>query len=156
MPSIHRLATVAGVAQALQLAGASRIAVYFADSATSANRSEAGWQDALNYAVASRLPLLMICSAPASAIAAGKPDSLTWPNISKLGKRLKLPVLSVDGVDAPALYRVMQESVLRARTGGGPAVLWCLQPDRNSPQADPIRHMRAYLAQRKLLPPARR
>ena len=42
------------------------------------------------------------------------------PCVSKLARALKLhlPVLSVDGTDAVAVYRVMQESILRGTHPG--------------------------------------
>ena len=80
---------------------------------------------------------------------------LDFAAMSKLAKRLKLPVLTVDGEDAVAIYRVMQESVLRARQGGGPAVLWAVMTPTRSlatmpASSQPIARLRSYLSARKI------
>lgn len=151
LPPTQRLATVTGIAQGLKLAGANRLAIYFANAGSSSARTEQGWQQALTHAHTARLPLLFLCADNTDVRVATNPNTLTWRSISKLAKSLKLPVLTVDGTDAAALYRVLQESTLRARTGGGATVLWCLLPKHPTAATDPIRHMNRYLADRNLL-----
>jgi pyruvate dehydrogenase E1 component alpha subunit len=71
--------------------------------------------------------------------------------MQRLAKKLHLPVFAVDGEDAVAVYRVMQESVLRARAGGGPAVFWAvLSPQRPSRSDLPLARLRSYLAARRI------
>ena len=75
--------------------------------------------------------------------------------MSRLAKRVKLPVLTVDGEDAVAVYRVMQESVLRARLGGGPAVLWAVmtpaaEAAKMKRSSQPIARLEKYMAARKI------
>jgi TPP-dependent pyruvate/acetoin dehydrogenase alpha subunit len=72
-------------------------------------------------------------------------------------------MMPVDGEDAVGVYRVMQESALRARLGGGPAVIWAfMNPGLNSspsrtadqPRAkQPIARLRSYLAARQITLP---
>lgn len=124
-----------------------------------AGGAEPGWSAALEWAHQAELPLLL---AVADATT-GKPSrggkraksSLDFTSMSRLAKRLQLPVLTVDGEDAVAVYRVMQESVMRARMGGGPAVLWAVMtPAAEMPKMprsqQPIIRLEKYLAARKI------
>jgi pyruvate dehydrogenase E1 component alpha subunit len=83
---------------------------------------------------------------------ASKQDpALTWTNLSRFAKKLRLPVFAVDGEDAVAVYRVMQESVIRARDGGGPAVLWAvLSPQPPTGLQRPLARLRSYLESRRI------
>lgn len=150
-----RMLRCAAAARGLQAAGAEGLVL----SLVRAGSAEPGWSAALEWAHASELPLLV---AVADATA-GKPSrggkraepALDFTNMSRLAKRLKLPVLTVDGEDAVAVYRVMQESVLRARMGGGPAVLWAVMtPAADVPKLprsqQPIVRLEKYLAARKI------
>ncbi len=156
LPPAQRLAVIAGVAQGLQMAKDSRLAVYYCAAGPATARTETGWAEALAYAAKARVPLIVICADVATSrrrtAATGKAAALTSETMAKLAAPMKLPVLPVDGTDAVAVYRVMQESVLRARTLGGAAVIWCSLPAPAPDAADPLRHMRRYLADRKLLP----
>jgi Dehydrogenase E1 component len=146
LPAAQRLAVATGIAQGLKLATPGRFAVVYTD----AGSPEPGWQQALTYATTARLPLILVIAGVETPRAA-KPKSLTWPALSKLAKKLHLPILTVDGTDAVAVYRVMQESAHRARLGDGVAVIWCALPTKNSATTDPIRNMETYLAARNLL-----
>jgi hypothetical protein len=149
-----RLALCAAAAKGLQATGADAVLLSF----TQAGASEPGWQAALAWAHAAQLPLILACADPMFDRPAGKssPASLTFPAISRLARRIKLPILTVDGEDAVAVYRVMQESVLRARTGGGPAIIWAiLSPpataSRKLPRAaQPVARLGSYLAARNI------
>jgi hypothetical protein len=147
LPASQRLAAASGIAQGLKVVSPGRFAVLYTD----AGLPENGWQEALLYAYSARLPLILVIASVETARAA-KPKSLSWPSLSKLAKKLRLPVLTVDGADAVAVYRVMQESAHRARLGDGVAVIWCSLPAKNSAATDPLRLMKAYLAARNLLP----
>ncbi len=148
--SRQRLAVAAGIARGFQLSGDQRLVT----AVLRVGEREEGWADVLSYANAATIPLLVVCLDDDRGRPSKNPDKLTWQNLSHVARRLRLPVLSVDGADAVAVYRVMQESVIRARMGGGPAVLWCVLPraGQDAPTADPLRHMRRYLAVRNLLP----
>ena len=64
-----------------------------------------------------------------------------------------VPGIPVDAADAVALYRVVQESMLRARAGGGPVLMECVPfqlPGKKSPPADPVLNMRGSLIHRKV------
>jgi TPP-dependent pyruvate/acetoin dehydrogenase alpha subunit len=166
-----RLLLCAAAARGLQATGAEGLVLAFADTHSPAAGS-AGWATALEWAQSAQLSLLLACIDSSSAPGvrsspqprAKSTDSpLDWPSMSRLAHRLRLPVLPVDGGDAVAVYRVMQESALRARMGGGPAVLWAFMNPDLSPQAtpssrtsdlprasQPIARLRSYLAARQI------
>lgn len=150
-----RLMLATATARGLQAAGTDGLVLAFAR----AGSVEHGWMAALEWAQRTQLPLLLACSdaTNGASSAAGKraESAIDFASISRFAKRHKLPVLTVDGEDAVAVYRVMQESVLRARQGGGPAVLWAVMTPVRSiatmPASDhPIARLRKYLAARKI------
>ena len=150
-----RLSLGAAAARGLQGAGSDGLVLAFAR----AGGPEPGWMAALEWAQVAQLPLIVACSdatngARARVVKRQEPG-LDFAAMSKLAKRLKLPVLTVDGEDAVAIYRVMQESVLRARQGGGPAVLWAVMTPTRSlatmpASSQPIARLRNYLSARKI------
>jgi len=150
-----RLPLGAAAARGLQAAGTDGLVLAFAR----AGGSEPGWAHALGWAQEAQLPLILACAdatngARSRSVKRQEPG-LDFASMSRLAKRLKLPVLTVDGEDAVAVYRVMQESVLRARQGGGPAVLWAVMTPTKSLAAmpassQPIARLRSYLSARKI------
>ena len=74
---------------------------------------------------------------------------LLWPELTRLAHGLHLPHFPVDGEDAVAVYRVMQETSARARSGGGPSVIWAmLSAERLAPREQPLKRLDAYMAAR--------
>jgi hypothetical protein len=159
-PSLPRLALCAAAAKALQAAGTDGIILAF----THLNATEPGWLPALEWAQSAQLPLLVACTDPTGGLTPTRKPSKTKPSepildfstISRLAARTKLSVLTVDGEDAVAVYRVMQESLLRARLGGGPAVIWAMMSPLNTASrklprsAQPITRLETYLTARKI------
>jgi pyruvate dehydrogenase E1 component alpha subunit len=150
-----RLALSSAAARGLQAAGSEGLVLAFAR----AGGPEPGWMGALEWAQQAQLPMIVACADATNGARARqvkrKEPGLDFASISRLAKRLKLPVLTVDGEDAVAVYRVMQESVLRARQGGGPAVLWAVMTPPRSLAAmptssQPIARLRSYLSARKI------
>jgi TPP-dependent pyruvate/acetoin dehydrogenase alpha subunit len=149
-----RMSLCAAAARGLQAGGTDGIVLAFAQ----AGGPEPGWQSALEWAQQFQLPLLLACEDATG----GAPDragkriepALDFATMSRLAKRVKLPVLTVDGEDAVALYRVVQESVLRARLGGGPAVLWAVMTPLRAAgpklprSSQPIARLESYLSAR--------
>jgi hypothetical protein len=151
LPKASRLTLYAATALGLRIAGSDGVVMALA----TAGSTEPGWAAALEYAHHARLPLLLVCADSTGGRARGGTSALSWQAVSKLAKKLHLPVLSVDGEDAVAVYRVAQESVLRARVGDGPAVIWgVLTPKgtKSSRSMQPIARMESYLAARGLFP----
>jgi hypothetical protein len=156
-----RLPLCAAAARGLQAAGSQAagtdgIVLAF----TRAGAAESGWQASLEWAQQSSLPLLLVCADATGGIRSRsgkrKEPRLDFASISRLAKRLNLPVMPIDGEDAVAVYRVMQESVLRARLGGGPAVLWAVMTPLSGaapklPRASqPIARLESYMAERNI------
>lgn len=78
--------------------------------------------------------------------------------IGRLATRAGIPGMAADRDDAVALYRVAQESLGRARAGGGPALIHCvpfaLAGSRSTRQTtDPLSVIEAYILERKIVTP---
>ncbi len=150
-PSPAPLSFAAGVAAAAQLAGSQRLVVALLD----AREPEPNWPELLDHIQRDRLPFIVIC--PDLAASTGSP--LTWASLTPVIRKLRFPVLTVDGADGVAMSRAMQESVIRARHGDGPALLWCLLTDANAqgkyPKASsPVARLERYLTARRIAFPA--
>jgi pyruvate dehydrogenase E1 component alpha subunit len=148
-----RLALCAAAARGLQSAGTDGLVLAFSH----ASAIEPDWLPTLEWALQAQLPLLLACTDPTSGL--GKDSTkkaaptLDYATLSRLSTRIKLPIVTVDGVDAVAVYRVMQESVIRARMGGGPAVIWAMMPGGSTKlprSAQPIARLEQYLTARKI------
>ena len=148
VPQSLRIPLCAGAARGMQTAGTDRIAVAF----TEAGAPETGWADALRWAHRDRLPFLLIVAD--NGARSGKRTSrdtspLLWPALTRLARGIHLPHFPVDGEDAVAVYRVIQETSARARSGGGPAVIWAmLSAERLAPRQQPLKRLAAYMAAR--------
>jgi pyruvate dehydrogenase E1 component alpha subunit len=148
VPQSLRIPLCAGAARGMQTAGTDRIAVAF----TEAGAPETGWADALRWAQRDRLPFLLIVAdngKQGGRKTSREAPALHWPEITKLAQGIHLPHFPVDGEDAVAVYRVMQETSARARSGGGPAVIWAmLSAERLAPRQQPLKRLEAYTALR--------
>jgi pyruvate dehydrogenase E1 component alpha subunit len=150
-----RLLACAAAARGLQAAGTDGVVLAFAG----AGGPELGWMEALEWAYSSELPLILACSdatnGAASSSRKGAESAIDFSSMSRFARRHHLPVLTVDGEDAVAVYRVMQESVLRARQGGGPSALWAVMTPARAvagmPRSrQPIARLRSYLSARQI------
>jgi pyruvate dehydrogenase E1 component alpha subunit len=132
----------------MQTAGTDRIAVAFTEAGT----SETGWADALQWAHRDRLPFLLIVADNGTrSRKAASPNAppLFWPELTKLAHGIHLPHFPVDGEDAVAVYRVMQETSARARAGGGPSVIWAmLSAEQLARRQQPLTRLEDYMAVR--------
>ncbi len=126
----RKLLFATGLASALRHSGDSALVLLFVRPGA----EEESWAVALEWAQRELLPLIVVYAdrSGSEALRAGPANAagaLDWGTLQRTAGRLKLPVLTVDGADSVAVYRVMQESVLRARAQGGPAVLWAVLPE---------------------------
>lgn len=149
LPANLRIPLCAGAARGMQTAGTDRLAVAFAD----AGSPETGWADALRWAHRDELPLLLIIADTGTQSSRGRSSrnapQLIWPELTAMAGKLHLPHFPVDGEDAVAVYRVLQETSARARTHGGPSVIWAmLSAERLAPREQPLRRLEAYMAAR--------
>jgi len=140
--SSERLLCAIGAALALRTFGKGAVMAYIARD----DLKRAEWLRLL--AIATRgdrngtLPLVLVVT-PARTASASDLGSLAVTAGKSLGRRL--PVLPVDASDAVALYRAAQESLGRARTTGGAAVLECIRSG-----SDPIRLLGEQLIAKRI------
>jgi len=87
-------------------------------------------REAFEVAGAQRLPILFVCERDLEGEQENQPFGF--------------PILTVEGCDAVAVYRVATESIAHARKGNGPTLIECCF-DRSTAH-DPIQKMEAYLA----------
>jgi pyruvate dehydrogenase E1 component alpha subunit len=149
LPARLRLQLCAGAARGMQTAGTNRLTIVFAD----AGSAETGWEDALQWAHRDELPLLLIVADTgihkSRRAAAGSAPPLLWPNLTKLAGKRHLPHFPVDGEDAVAVFRVVQETSARARAHGGPSIIWAmLSPARLTKRQQPLPRLEAYMSTR--------
>lgn len=111
-----------------------RITLLFSSAKSSA---QPAWHKALNVAAENRLPILFLSLNHASS-----EEPALKPEV--------LPVITVDGNDVVAVYRVATESMTYARKGRGPTLIDCSL----SIPGDPLKNMEQYLAQKGLKPAA--
>lgn len=145
------------MAAALKATGTDHLVLHTVRAGT----PQTSWAEALAWAQQRLLPLILVCADARGSQAflpesAEKRDVLAWTGVRRTAAKLQLPVLTVDGEDAVAVYRVMQESVLRARAGGGPSVLWAMLPAPKDLQKvraraqTPVARLERYLRARKI------
>lgn len=148
VPQSLRIPLCAGAARGMQTAGTDRIAIAF----TEAGAPETGWADALRWAHRDHLPFLFIVADNGTRTGKGTSrngPALLWPELTKLAHGIHLPHFPVDGEDAVAVYRVMQETSARARAGGGPSVIWAmLSAEPLGLRQQPLKRLDAYMATR--------
>jgi pyruvate dehydrogenase E1 component alpha subunit len=154
LPPSLRLPLCAGAARGMQAASPDHLTVAYAEAAS----RESGWLDALTWAHRDQLPLLLVCADSTNGRVARAPSRgpsapLTWTAVSQLAKKLHLPLFPVDGDDAVAVFRVMQETAARARAQGGPSVLWAvLSTGPVARKQQPLRRLETYMAARGISP----
>jgi hypothetical protein len=155
MPATQRLAAVAGLARGFKLAKSDRIAVAYLDAGTASARTEPGWAESLAYIQKADVPLVTIVADATGGARVPNPKAISWPTISKLTAKLQLPILTVDGEDAVAIYRAMQESSLRARMVGSPSVIYAVltpgsQVTSLKRSQRPVARLESYLKTRNI------
>jgi hypothetical protein len=150
LPKAPRLALCAAMANGLRSSGTGGIVLAMA----TAGAAEPALAETLAYAQHARVPLLIAVADATKGRA--RTNTLDFATVTKLAKKLQLPLFPVDGEDAVAVYRVMQECTLRARNGEGPAILWGVMTasssNKLSRSVQPIARMEKYLSVRGLLP----
>jgi TPP-dependent pyruvate/acetoin dehydrogenase alpha subunit len=78
------------------------------------------WKSALDFAAKHQLPVVFV------AFSASRIQPVRAGSFSALALACGVPGIAVDVDDAVAIYRVAQESIGRARAGGGPALIDCV------------------------------
>ena len=136
----ERLRLALGAALAAKTVGAGRVVVAYA---THREVEGAVWRRVLRLAAKLELPMVFVVLPRAT----GEKKGLGPAEVSDRSSAAGVAGISVDASDAVALYRVSQESIGRARGGGGPALIECVscKPAKAKTAPDPIEAMRAYV-----------
>ena len=149
-----RLTACAGAARGMTASATDGLVVAF----TRAGAVEEGWQNSMTWANEEQLPLVLVCE---DAVGGGKSErveAITWTAMQAFVKKTRVPIIAVDGADAVAVYRVMQECVGRARSGNGAAVIWAVTSPKTakvSRSQQPLTRLQSYLKARKIALPKR-
>ena len=128
-----------GIALAHKLAKQRKVVVAIGGGAAGSLESAS---EALKLAGSGRLPIVYVVK--------NEEGDGDWAphlkRVSLLARDGGFPGVIVDGQDVVAVWRVAQESIHRARNGGGPTLIDC----RIDGERDPLGHMEHYLRKRSL------
>jgi acetoin:2,6-dichlorophenolindophenol oxidoreductase subunit alpha len=126
------------------------------------------WHEALNFAGVQNLPIVYVVQNNRWAESVNVALQTKVEDLSVKAQAYGFPGITVDGNDVVAVYRVAQEAIHRARTGGGPTLIECktyrwyghseIDPAKyRSPEEveewkanDPIPRMQEYLRKKNL------
>jgi TPP-dependent pyruvate/acetoin dehydrogenase alpha subunit len=141
-----RLCIATGAALASKAGKKSTITVVFLDvESEDATVMLSHCQEAFEVATAHALPIIYVLNNEAGIT----------PMISPAGSGSACPTITVDGNDVVAVYRVAQESIARARQGGGPTLIesrpfhYAERPSADA-QDDTVINMEKYLTAKSL------
>lgn len=121
-PATHaeeRLHMAVGAAAALKVQRGGRVLLVYM-GAGEASKKE--WKRVLSAAGKQELPVIFVVLPEV-----GEKSSKDAGELCGRSRRWGVPGFPVDGMDAIAMYRVMQESLLRGRSDGGPALIECVR-----------------------------
>ena len=104
-----------------------------------------GWHEAMKFAGINKLPIIYVKSGSVFELAPAK-GAPAFEELSFMARDCGFPAIVVDGKDAVAVWRVVHESIHRARNGAGPTLIEC--ETRVSSAGDPLEHMEHYMKKR--------
>jgi TPP-dependent pyruvate/acetoin dehydrogenase alpha subunit len=114
----------------------------------------ARWRKALTFAAEQELPVVFVVL-PAARVRGGNASSAAKAGgVRALAQGCGVPGIAVDADDAVAIYRVAQESIGRARAGGGAALMECVPfaiegaAAKRTAANDAVAGLERYLVQR--------
>ena len=139
----ERLMLAIGAATALRVQGGGRLVLAYVEGEAS---TATLWKQVLGSASRVEAPIIFVLLPMGGVREQGA--------ISDRAQGWGVPGMPVDAADAVALYRVMQESVLRARGGDGPSLAECMTwriPGTERSPSDGVKAMRTLLERRGLL-----
>lgn len=109
-----------GIALANQMKKNDNVVVAFSGEGST---SLGFWHEALNFAGVRNLPIVFVCQNNLWAESVSVKLQTKVDDISLKATGYGFPGITVDGNDVIAMYRVAQEAISRARTGGGPTLI---------------------------------
>lgn len=140
-----RLKLALGAAFALKTRMLNNIVVVYVRYTELPKRS---WKEVLASAAGLGLPIIFVVLPEVENKNGGS------TNICVKARSAGMPGIPVDINDAVALYRVAQESIGRARGGGGPILIECISlrsaGQRRNKIDNPILHMENFMTERKI------
>jgi TPP-dependent pyruvate/acetoin dehydrogenase alpha subunit len=142
-PAEERLLAGLGAAMLFKQRGLTDGVVIFVEHGEA---SKAQWRRAFTLAAKEELPVVFVAlpdPKAAMSVAAG---------VSGISHGCGVPGIHVDASDVIALYRVVQESWMRLRNGGGPVLIEGVPfhtPGKKS-QVDPVKELGGYLLNRQV------
>lgn len=104
------------------------------------------WRKLLTLTARLELPIVFVVLPDET----GRTKAGSIGRISAKVRSCGLPGIPVDASDAVALYRVVQESIGRIRSGGGAVVIECVSYPVKGKIPDPIEQMRDFLLGKKV------
>jgi len=143
-------------ARDFKIAENGRVAVVFSEPMN----GQSAWRNRLRAAARLNLPLLIVsgCALPGGDAKAAASRAIQ--NHASKALACGVPVITVDGNDVLAVYRVAGESIFRARQRRGPTLIECVvqAPATSTPEdcrqpgiVDPILTMETYLTEKGIL-----
>ena len=112
----------AGVALAFKVRRQENVVLcYFGDGAS----SRGDWHEGLNIAAIMRLPVVYLCVNNQYAYSTPLEKQMAVASVAERAAGYGMPVESVDGNDAMAVYSSTQRAIARARGGEGPSFIEC-------------------------------
>jgi TPP-dependent pyruvate/acetoin dehydrogenase alpha subunit len=146
-PAEERLLAGLGAALLLRQIGRTDGVVMYAEHKEASNDS---WRKAFTVAAAQELPVIFV------VLPSPNPKSKDQgkAGVSGIAHRCGVPGIHVDAGDVIALYRVVQESWMKIRGGGGPVLIegvpFHVQGEKRPAAADPIAQLGEYLLSRRV------
>jgi hypothetical protein len=113
------------------------------------------WRKALAFAAEQELPMVFVVL-PAGRSKGSNSRAPKAGQVGAMALRCGVPGIAVDADDAVAIYRVAQESIGRARSGGGAALMECTPfvvegaAGKRSQAADAIVGLEGYMLERRI------
>ena len=95
--------------------------VFFGDGAA----NEGAFHEALNMASIWKLPIVFVCENNKYAMSMDVALSMAVQNVADRAAAYRMPGVTVDGNDLPAVAAAARSAVATARRGGGPSLLEC-------------------------------
>jgi TPP-dependent pyruvate/acetoin dehydrogenase alpha subunit len=112
-----------GLAFAFKRQGSDRVAcTFFGEGA--ANKGD--WHEAMNLAAVWRLPVVFLCENNLYASTTRISEVMRGERVAERAAGYGMEGVSVDGNDPLDVFGAVDESVVRARAGGGPTLVECL------------------------------
>jgi len=104
------------------------------------------WHEAFRFAGIHKLPVVFVLSNNAADLSFIEKHCKVFDDIGLMASEYGFPGVIVDGNDVVAIWRVVQESIHRARAGAGPTLIECQIGLEGS--QEPLAHLEHYMRAR--------